>query len=120
MQKAKPSPAITQALIDLYLNVKVRNSEDIENYSEENLEEERGSLKDTDPLIIIDYIKSSIEILLSLKQEDEQQTAQKKPVNESIVSEKDVQLDYEQQIQKLEAETRTHIRVKFLIAKMLE
>jgi len=110
MQKAKSSPTITQALIDLYLNVKVRSTEDIENYTEEKLDEERETLLETDPLIIIDYIKTSIEILLNLKQEEDHAEL-KKNENESMRSE--IQQDYESQIQKLEAETRMHIRVFF-------
>lgn len=74
--------ALKDAIIDLYLNVKIRNSDDviifklyciflqIDNYNEDQLKDERDQLKDTDPFVIIEYIKSSIEILLSLKLEE--------------------------------------------------
>ena len=42
----------------------------IDNYNEDKLKEERDQLKDTNPFLIIEYIKSSIEILLSLKLEE--------------------------------------------------
>jgi len=41
MRAEKRSHTVEQALIDLYLNVKVPAAEDIENYSEDKLEEER-------------------------------------------------------------------------------
>ena len=36
------------------------------------MKEEREQLQDTDPFIVIEYIKSSIEILLSLKLEEQE------------------------------------------------
>lgn len=113
----KPNHTIAQALIDLYLNVKVRSTEDIENYTEERLEEERQTLLQTDPLVIIEYIKTSIEILLNLREEEQksQPPAQKPSADESLKSDADPPQDYEQIIQKLEAETRMHIRVPSLV-----
>ena len=48
---------VQEALIDLYLNVKVRNSDEISKYDEKKLEEEREELKETDSLVLIEYIK---------------------------------------------------------------
>lgn len=42
----------------------------IEKYNEAKLKEEKEDLRDLDPFVIIEYIKSSIEILLSLKLEE--------------------------------------------------
>jgi hypothetical protein len=41
------------------------------------LKEEREQLKDIDPFSIIEYIKSSIEILLSLKLEEQEKELKK-------------------------------------------
>lgn len=103
MEKSENSSLIDK-LIDLYLSVKVRSAEDIENFTKEKREKERGSLLGINPLLIIDYIKSSIEILLSLKEE------QNRKSNYNSM-ESGLQDDYEIQIQKLEAEARMHIRV---------
>ena len=111
---SESAPTIEQALIDLYLNVKVRNSEEIATYSEEKLDEEREALKETDPLVLIEYVKTSIEILLNLRDEDKAPHKQATSHDESILtqkSDKDPPQDYEQLIQKLEAEVRNHIRV---------
>ena len=97
---------LLQALIDLYLGVKVRSEEYVKNCKKEQIESERKSLLNTNPLHIIEYIKSSVNILLNLNNE---QTNTQHKANESITS--DMQENYEEQIQKLEAETRMHIRV---------
>ena len=105
-----------KALIDLYLNVKVRSTEEITNYNEDKLEEEREVLKEATPLLLVDYIRSSIEILMNMRAE-EQALIKAQNVNESILSEssqKEPPKIYEEQIQKLEEESRSHIRV-FLI-----
>lgn len=61
------SQAIEDAIVDLYLSVKLRKQEEIENYSEETRKKEVIELKKNSPLVIIDYIKSSIEILVNLR-----------------------------------------------------
>ena len=54
----------------MYLNVKIRSSEDIDNYGTEMQDKEKDRLKATDSLTIIEYAKASIEILLNIKQEE--------------------------------------------------
>ena len=61
---------IQEALIDLYLNVKVRSKEEISNYSDEDLLKERENLYLTSPIDLINYIQTSVEILMNIKVED--------------------------------------------------
>ena len=61
---------IQEALIDLYLNVKVRSKEEISKYSEEDLAKERENLYLTSPIDLINYIQTSVEILMNIKVED--------------------------------------------------
>lgn len=61
---------VKKALIDLYLNVKVRSKTEIEAYTEAQLQEERQNLYEAEPEAIIEYIRTSIEILMNLKVED--------------------------------------------------
>ena len=58
---------VRDALIELYLSVKVRKSEEIEQYNENDLKEEVIKLQDIDLILLIGYIKTSIEILINLK-----------------------------------------------------
>ena len=61
---------IQEALIDLYLNVKVRSKEEINNYNEDDLIKERENLYITSPIDLINYIQTSVEILMNIKVED--------------------------------------------------
>jgi len=100
-----PDIKLLKALIDLYLSVKVRSEESIKNCTREQIESERRCLLNTNPLSIIDYIRSSVEILLNLKEEED------KTIKGQAVNDIEKQESYEEQIQKLEAEARMHIRV---------
>mmetsp|Transcript_14377 Transcript_14377/g.13966 ORF Transcript_14377/g.13966 Transcript_14377/m.13966 type:complete len:97 (-) Transcript_14377:1943-2233(-) len=61
---------LTEALVDLYLSVKIRSNDEIDNYSETMLTKERKRLRDIDAFTILDYIKTSIEILMNMKMEE--------------------------------------------------
>ncbi len=110
--------SLQQALVDLYLNVKVRSTDEIEKYDEEKLEEERKTLKETEPLLLVEYIRTSIEILMNVRAEEKALVKSQKEETESVTSETPSQSEppraYEQQIQKLEEESRMHIRVRML------
>jgi len=73
---------IQEALIDLYLNVKVRSKEEINGYEEEDLLKERDNLYLTSPLDLINYIQTSVEILMNIKVED--YLSHKKEVDQKI------------------------------------
>lgn len=60
---------VHKALIDLYLDVKVRSNEEIVTLNDDQLEKEESRLLEIDSLALIEYIKTSIEILLNLKME---------------------------------------------------
>ncbi len=107
--------AVKTALIDLYLSVKVRKAEEIDKFDVSALDNERDTLKDVDPLLIIGYTKTSIEILMNIRNEEQEQLKQQQKENESLTSEiatHDPPKKYEEMLQKLEDEVRTHIRVR--------
>lgn len=58
---------LKEALLELYLSVKIRSDEEIDNYTEEQFKEEKEQMKEVDGFTLIDYIKSSIEILMNMK-----------------------------------------------------
>ena len=62
---------LEEALVDLYLSVKIRSNEEIDAYNEEILAEERERLRETNPFTILEYIKTSIEILMNMKMEEQ-------------------------------------------------
>jgi hypothetical protein len=78
------------------------------NFDQTTLSKEKERLVGQDPFLIIEYIRSTIEILMNLKMEELQA---KKNEEEANSTNHDTPQDYEQMLQKLEAEVRNHIRV---------
>ena len=71
------------------------------------LKEEKENLKKTNPLVILDYIKNSIDILIELKVEERIEAYKKQNSEED----EDRQNEYETLLRKLESDIRQHIRV---------
>ena len=67
-----------------------------------SLEEEKETLKKTSSFTILEYIKNSIDILVDIKIEEK--------LNKSKNNEEEY--DYESMLKKLEADIRSHIKVK--------
>lgn len=61
---------VRKAIVDLYLNVKIRSQDQISGMTEDAIEVEKLKLAKTDTLDIIDYIKQSIEILMHMRIEE--------------------------------------------------
>lgn len=53
--------------------MKIRSDEEIDNYTEEQFKLEKDQMKEVDGFTLIDYIKSSIEILMNMKIEENDQ-----------------------------------------------
>lgn len=61
---------VRKAILELYMNVKIRSQDDIQFMTEAVMEKERKKLNLVDTLDIIDYIKQSVEILMHMRQEE--------------------------------------------------
>ena len=61
---------VRKAIMELYLNVKIRSQDDILGMTEENMDKERRKLNMVDTLDLIDYIKQSVEILMHMRIEE--------------------------------------------------
>ena len=48
---------VRKAIIDLFLNVKIRSHDQISAMTEDKIEQEKNKLKGTDTIDIIDYVK---------------------------------------------------------------
>ena len=73
--------AVKDALIDLYINVKVRNDTSMIDIQSDDLQHEKQTLQKIDSIDLVEYIKSSVEVLVSLKNEDEQQFLHQKSLS---------------------------------------
>ena len=66
-------PSLRRALVDLFLSVKIRTNEEIDGYNKDKLADERVRLHNEQKicnLTLVDYIKTSIEILMNMKSEE--------------------------------------------------
>ena len=125
------SPDLRNSLIDLYLDVKIRSSDEIDEYDTVKFQKEKDKLEQLELITIVEYIKSSIEILMNMKlDESEQKNSTKyrpssrpyfkrddKPLfsseaGKSAISDYEPPKEYEKVIQKLEGDIRNHIRVE--------
>ena len=113
-KKNNEQQSIQEALVDLYLNVKVRSKDEIAKYTKDHLADERTGLEETDCYALIGYIKTSIEILMTMKVDDYLYAQKGKKANESFRSLNssaesagvEPPKDYEDVIIKLEADIR--------------
>jgi hypothetical protein len=104
MKKNEESSILMKALIDLYLSLRARSIESVGKWNQ--LEE--VTLAHTDPLFLIQSIKSSIELLLNAKEGSS---------NGSFALLRSQQDTYEEQLQSLEAKARMHVRVIYQVSK---
>ena len=122
------SDKIRAQLIDLYLSVKVRKTEEINYINDETINKERQNLKKIPLSDIINYIQSSIDTLVDLRatekyeQKLEKDEEIKNYVNEEDPNDSNGLKLYEGMLIQAEKNIRNHIRVsnKIIILKNLE
>ena len=108
---------IKKALIDLYLCVKVRKSEEIEKLTAENVNTERHNLKHLPLIDIINYIQNSIDVLVDLRATEkyekrlENDELKNKYINYEDPKDANGLKLYEGMLIKAEGDLRNHIRV---------
>ena len=62
---------IKEAIIDLYLAIKIRSTDELDKINDNNLNDEKSKLlTQVDCFQILEYIRSSIEIIMNLKIDD--------------------------------------------------
>ena len=115
------SENIRELLSDLYLSVKVRKTEEINNISDEMINNEREKLKKIPLSDIINYIQNSIDTLVEIRAfEKYEQKLQQDEENKNYINKEDpndlngLQL-YEGMLIEAEKNIRNHIRVSCLL-----
>ena len=109
---------IKSQLIDLYLSVNVRKSEDIKNITEEYINNERDNLKNIPIIDIINYIQNSIDILVEMRATEKYEEKLKKDEEKDKYINKEDPEDsnglklYEGMLIEAEKNIRGHIRVR--------
>ena len=108
---------IKKQLIDLYLSVKVRKSEEIEQLTSEDVDRERQNLKHLSLISIMNYIQNSIDILVDLRANEKyEEKLEKEESKDNYINKEDPKDSnglklYEGMLIKLEGDLRSHIRV---------
>ena len=112
---------LREQLTDLYLSVKVRKTDEINEINDEIIDNERESLKKIPLTDIINYIQNSIDILVELKASEKyEQKLEKEEEIKNYVNEEDpndangLKL-YEGMLIQAEKNIRSHIRVSNLL-----
>jgi hypothetical protein len=111
---------IKNKLIELYLFLKIRKSEELENITQEDIESERDSLIVLPTIDIINYIKESIETLIEIKACEKYEEkilndeSKKKYRNTEDKNDENGLMLYEGMLIKAEKDIRKHIRVIIL------
>ena len=111
---------VKSQLIDLYLCIKVRKSEDIEDLNKDIIIEEKKALENLPLSDIMNYIKNSIDVLVEIKTFNKLQEKLEKDEekNNYINNEDKNDLNglklYEGMLINTEKKIRQHIRVRIL------
>ena len=112
---------LREQLTDLYLSVKVRKTDEINEINDEIIDNERESLKKIPLTDIINYIQNSIDTLVELKASEKyEQKLEKEEEIKNYVNEEDpndangLKL-YEGMLIQAEKNIRNHIRVSNLL-----
>ena len=111
---------IKNKLIDLYLFLKIRKSEELENITKEDIKNEKDSLAILPTTDIINYIKDSIEALIELKACEKYEEkilndeSKKKYRNTEDKNDENGLMLYEGMLIQAEKDIRKHIRVNIL------
>jgi hypothetical protein len=109
---------LREAILELYLSVKIRADEEIDNFTEAQLEKEKEGMKEVDGFTIVEYIKNSIEIMMNMKIEEQNDKKKSKHPIDSLSGTSSTSSipaaheEYEKILRQLEAESRQHIQVE--------
>lgn len=108
-------------LIDLYLNVKVRKTEDLDNLTSEEMDKEKDFLENLTEEDLFNYIENSINILIEIKANEkysekiERDLEKEKYINKEDPNDINGLKLYEGMLVKAESDIRGHIRVSKII-----
>jgi hypothetical protein len=111
---------IRDKLINLYLCVKVRKTEDIKNITQESIDNERDELRRISVIDIINYIQDSMDILVEMKAIEKYEERMEREEEKNIFFNSEDPNDtnglklYEGMLIKAESQIRKHLRVRII------
>jgi hypothetical protein len=106
MRNFNKDKTLEESIIDLYLGLKLRKPEE-----DSQKEEERDKLRKTNPKLVLEYVKSSIDILISTTVKEKLERISQN--NSELINIDEIEInEYEKLLRQVEGEIRNHIKVK--------
>jgi hypothetical protein len=103
---------LKQLIIDLYQNIKIRKESDTKVIDKEFLEKEKQSLIPMSPKLLIDYIKTNINLLIDIKVNEIITNSNKNPMEFISYYGSEIPAnDYEKLLRRYEGDIRNYIRM---------
>lgn len=107
---------LKSAIIDLYQNIKIRKKTDTQKIDETFLQQEKISLQSISPLVLIDYMKTHLSLLIDLKV-SEKLSKQKTNPSEfySTYGSETPSNEYEKLLRRYESDIRNYIKIENML-----
>ena len=103
---------LRNSIIELYQNVKIRKQTDKNIFTKEYLEKEKISLLSISPIVLIDYIKIHLNLLIDIKVNDKISKLKINPIDYISSSGSELPAnDYEKLLRRYEGDIRNYIRI---------
>ena len=103
---------LKNSIVELYRNVKIRKQTNSSIFTKEYLEKEKISLSSISPIVLIDYIKIHLNLLIDIKVNDKISKLKINPLD--YISSKGSEIpadDYEKLLRRYEGDIRNYIRI---------
>ena len=103
---------LKNSIIDLYQNVKIRKQSDAKLIDKAFLEQEKKSLSSISSLLLIDYIKIHLNLLIDIKVNEKISQIKDNPINFIHLYGSDIPAnDYEKLLRRYEGDIRNYIKL---------
>ena len=103
---------LKESIIELYLFVKIRKESEVKIIDKEFLEKEKISLNSISPMVLIDYIKSHLKLLIDNKVKEKMSKLKINPKKYILNYGTDIYVnDYETLLRRYEGDIRNYIRM---------
>ena len=106
------SDDLKKSIIELYQIVKIRKESEAKIIDKEFLEKEKISLNSISPIVLIDYIKSHLNLLIDNKVKEKMSKLKRNPIEYISYYGSDIPVnDYEKLLRRYEGDIRNYIRM---------
>ena len=103
---------LKKSIIELYQIVKIRKESEAKIIDKEFLEKEKISLNSISPMVLIDYIKSHLNLIIDNKVKEKMEKLKREPIEYISYYGTDIPVnDYEKLLRRYEGDIRNYIQM---------